>query len=427
MNYEEALEFVHCGFFGGTRPGLERVSELLAKLGNPEKKLRFIHVTGTNDKGSFCAMTDSILRAAGYGSGLFTSPYIVRFNERMRFRGEPIGDGELAGILTRIRPAAEAMEDRPTEFELITAAAMLWFAEKKADPVVLEVGMGGRLDATNVIDPDSTLLSVITGISLDHTSILGDTTEKIASEKAGIIKPGVPVLWCGDDSAAGKVIETVAKERGSRLFRPSRKASNAFFTLDGTVFDYGRVKGLKLPLLGDYQLANAENVLSAVKILGSRGIVTGTRAVRLGLETVTWPARFELLGRDPVFVYDGGHNPEGVAAALESVNEYFGGRAVFVSGMLADKDWKKCAGMISAAAEKVFCVSPPGARALDARTLAAKYSELGTPSEACVSYEEAVASAVGLAKRISLPVLCLGSLYMYSDIKKAAAQVFGGK
>ena len=192
MTYSEALEYIECGFFGGTRPGLERVSELLEKLGNPQDKLRFIHVAGTNGKGSFCSMMDSVLREAGYRTGFFTSPHIERFNERMMINGEEISDGELAELTAYVRPFAESMEDRPTEFELVTAIAMLYFARHGADPVILEVGMGGRLDATNIINTQ--VISVITGIALDHTAILGDTIAKIAGEKAGIIRPGVPVV-----------------------------------------------------------------------------------------------------------------------------------------------------------------------------------------------------------------------------------------
>ena len=196
MNYKESLEYIHCGFFGGTRPGLERVGELLGKLGDPQDSLRFVHVAGTNGKGSVCAMTDSVLRAAGYHTGLYTSPYLERFNERMVCDGEAISDEELAELTSYVKPFAEEMEDKPTEFELITAVAMLFFARHKCDPVVLEVGMGGRLDATNIIK--TPLVSVITGISLDHTAILGDTVAAIAREKAGIIKPGVPVIFGGE-------------------------------------------------------------------------------------------------------------------------------------------------------------------------------------------------------------------------------------
>ena len=185
-------------------PGLDRVKTLCKALGDPQDSLKFIHVAGTNGKGSFCAMTDSVLRAQGYRVGLFTSPYIMEFGERMRVDGENISDDELCSLVERVKPIADAMEDKPTEFELITALAFLYFAEKRCDYVVLECGLGGRLDATNVVK--TSILSVITGIALDHTAILGDTHEKIAAEKAGIIKKGVPALWCGAHDGAERVI-----------------------------------------------------------------------------------------------------------------------------------------------------------------------------------------------------------------------------
>ena len=191
MNYAEALEYIHSVMWMGSRPGLSRTKRLLELLGNPEKGMKFVHVAGTNGKGSTCAMLDSVLRAAGYKVGLYTSPYIVRFNERMCINGEPISDSELAELTAIVKPLAESMEDKPTEFELITAIAFVYFKRHNCDIVVLEAGMGGRLDSTNIIT--TPILSVITGIALDHTQFLGDTVEKIAQEKAGIIKKNVPL------------------------------------------------------------------------------------------------------------------------------------------------------------------------------------------------------------------------------------------
>ena len=193
MNYTEAIEYIHSVNWTFCKPGLERVTELCHALGDPQDSLKFIHVAGTNGKGSFCAMTDSILRNAGLKVGLFTSPYIVEFNERMRINSLNISDSELCELVETVKPIADKMTDKPTEFELITAIAFLYFARNDCDVVVLECGLGGRLDATNIIK--TPILSVITGIALDHTSILGDTVQKIAGEKAGIIKKDVPVLW----------------------------------------------------------------------------------------------------------------------------------------------------------------------------------------------------------------------------------------
>ncbi len=420
MTVDEALDFIHRGFFGGTKPGLERVRELLGLLGNPEKKLRFIHVTGTNGKGSFCAMTDSILRAAGYPTGLFTSPYVKKFNERMIFRGEPISDEELAALTEEIKPYCERMEEQPTEFELITAMAMLWFSRKKADPVVLEVGMGGRLDATNVIERP--IISVVTGVSLDHTAILGPTVAAIAKEKAGIIKPGRPVLWCGDSPEAEEVIRKAAGAAEAPFFTVNRRSAVLHSAdLDGILFDYSGFKNLRLPLLGTYQLINAENVITACRVLRREGLRITPKAVRRGLESVVWHARFELLSRDPVFVFDGGHNPEGVDAAVKSIRHYFPDGVYAVTGMLADKDWKYCSERIGSVAKKVFCITPPNPRALDAAALADRYVSLGIPARAFSSIADAVGAALEAAKAAGMPAVCLGSLYIYCDVSNAVS------
>ena len=215
MTYLEALDYIHSVVWKGSRPGLERITELLARLGDPQDDLKFIHVEGTNGKGSFCAMTESILRAAGYKTGLFVSPYIKNFNERICVLGTPISDSDLAEATALVKPHADAMADAPTEFELITAIGLVHFVKVGCEVVVLETGMGGRLDSTNIIkDP---LFTVITGIAMDHTAFLGDTVEKIAAEKAGILKKGAPVLWGGRDQRARNVIQNRADELGVSL------------------------------------------------------------------------------------------------------------------------------------------------------------------------------------------------------------------
>jgi dihydrofolate synthase/folylpolyglutamate synthase len=203
MTYEEALGYIHSICWQKSVPGLSRIGELCKKLGDPQKKLRFIHVAGTNGKGSTSAMTASVLRAAGYNVGLYTSPYIVRFNERMQINGQNIPDAELASVTEYVKPFAESMEDLPTEFELITAIAFVYFANHGCDYVVLEAGMGGRLDSTNIIEAENVAVSVITGIAMDHTAFLGNTDVKIAAEKAGIIKAGVPVVFGGAHTPVG--------------------------------------------------------------------------------------------------------------------------------------------------------------------------------------------------------------------------------
>ena len=267
MTYSEALQYIHSINWTFTKPGLERIGALCEKLGNPQNELKFVHVAGTNGKGSFCTMLDSVLRAAGYKTGLFTSPYIKEFGERIRYCGENISCDDLSRITEYVKPIADAMEDKPTEFELITAIGLEYFKRKECDVVILEAGMGGRLDSTNIIE--SSLLSVITGIALDHTAYLGETVEKIAAEKAGIIKRGGSVLFGGDSESAADVIEQRAREQGAVYSRVDRSTLRVVSTdLCTTVFDYKGREGLELGMLGLYQPKNAAMVISALAAKG---------------------------------------------------------------------------------------------------------------------------------------------------------------
>lgn len=424
MNYEETLEYIHCGFFGGTRPGLERVTELLSMLGNPQDRLRFIHVAGTNGKGSFCSMTDSVLREAGYHTGLYTSPYIEKFNERMMIDGEPISDAELAEITSYVRPFADSMQDRPTEFELITAVAMVYFERHKVDPVVLEVGMGGRLDATNVIK--TPVISVITGISLDHTAILGNTVAAIAREKAGIIREGVPVIWGGNSASASRVIRAKAEEKGCG-FVPVRKKKVRVnsMDLDGTSFTYDGITA-GLSLLGSYQPYNAANVIAAVKVLRTRGFGISDRNLLIGLKKARWKARFEMISRDPLVISDGSHNPEGIAAAIAGIRQYFGDeKVILLTGVMKDKDYPAMADELSAVAAAAFTLKPANPRSLDPALFAAEFIRNGVPAEGSASVDEAVCKALRAAKEQNRPLIALGSLYMYGEVRAAFRKQLG--
>lgn len=419
MNYTEAIEYIHSVNWTFCNPGLERVSELCSALGNPQDKLKFIHVAGTNGKGSFCAMLDSVLRAQGYRVGLFTSPYILEFGERMRVDGENISERELCELVELVKPIADKMEDKPTEFELITALAFLHFANKGCDYVVLECGLGGRLDATNIIK--TPLLSVITGIALDHTAILGDTHEKIAAEKAGIIKSGTEVLWCGSHEGAYRVIKEQAQKLNAHITKVDRSSLKIRkISLDGTVLDFKNYESLTLSLLGSYQPINATNVLSAIELLRAHGVAISDGAIRRGLASTVWHARFEVICKDPLIIADGGHNPEGVDGAIESVKRYFPSEKVgIVTGVMADKDYKYMAKRMSEVASDVFCLTPDNPRALPAEDYARVFSSLGVNAIACNSVESAVAAALFWANNTKRPVICLGSLYMYGDIVKA--------
>jgi len=423
VNIQQAIDYIHSVSWVFCKPGLDRIRTLCQALGNPQDKLKFIHVAGTNGKGSFCAMTASMLQAAGYRTGLFTSPYIVDFNERMQINGENISDAELIELVETVRPMADAMEDRPTEFELITALAFLYFAKHECDVVVLECGLGGRLDATNIIT--TPILSVITGIALDHTAILGDTIEQIAGEKAGIIKENVPVLWCGDDEVAEHVIRKQAQDKNAPVHTvPRQNLTVHAMNLDGTDFDFGRYKQLHLPLLGSYQPHNAVGALCAIDLLAELGIAVSEQAVRQGLACVAWPARFEIIHRDPLIIADGGHNPEGIDGAVGSIRAYFGDRKVgIVTGVMADKDYAYMAGRMAEVAEQVFCLTPDNPRALPAAEYAALFASLGVSAACANSVQEALTQAVAWAKQTEVPLVCLGSLYMYGEVRKALEKI----
>ena len=333
MTYTQALDYIRSANRPFCKPGLERVAALCEALGNPQDRLQIIHVTGTNGKGSFCAMLESVLRRGPYKTGLFTSPYIREINECMAVDGQSITDEELAELTAYIRPFADALEDAPTEFELLTAMAFVYFHRHECAVVVVETGMGGRLDSTNVIRHP--LLSVITGISLDHTAFLGDTVEKIASEKAGIVKPGAPVLYGGEEEAAWQVVEAVAQAKGSPVSRMDYASLTCHrMTLNGTQFDYGDYRKMELSLLGTYQPRNAAVVLQAVDLLRSQGLAVPESAVREGLVQVQWPGRFQLLSAQPPVIFDGAHNAQGIAAAVDSIAVYFPKRKVLFLGDL---------------------------------------------------------------------------------------------
>ena len=419
MNYEQALTYIHSVNWTFCKPGLERITELCGALGNPQEKLRFIHVAGTNGKGSTSAMLASILQNAGYRTGLYTSPYIRTFCERIRINGENIPQNVLANLTERIRPIADAMADKPTEFELITALAFAYFAEQNCDVVVLEVGLGGRLDSTNVIE--NTALSIITGIDFDHTALLGNTIEEIAKEKAGIIKTGRPILFGGGEGEAYDTVSGVALAKNAPFYcvdRSSYQEKEA--TLDGTQFDYLHYKNLNLPLLGAYQPYNVTLVLTAIDLLNKDGFSIDEDAVHRGLSLVRWPARFELLSRDPIIIYDGGHNPEGVRAAVASIQNYFGSQKVnLLSGVMADKNRDEMIETMKPVTARVFTVTPNNPRALSAEEYAAQLSSHNILATAYASVSEGVRAAIESSKEEGIPLVCLGSLYLYEEVEAA--------
>lgn len=423
MTYDEALEFIHRVNPMFCNPGLSRVRALCEALGNPQDKLKFIHVAGTNGKGSTSSMLDSVLRSAGYKVGLYTSPFILRFNERIRVDGEEIPDEDLSKMTERIRPIAEAMEDKPTEFELITAIAFDYFRERGCDVVILECGLGGRFDATNVIS--TSILSLITGISKDHVAILGDTIEKIAWEKAGIIKPGTPVIFGGEDEIARAVIEKEAKENGSDFSIVNHaKIEIKSADLSGSKFDFGDYESIKIKLLGLYQPRNAAMVLSAIDKLKVAGLSISDEAIRDGLLKARWAARFEIISEAPTVIFDGSHNAEGIRAAKESIKQYFGEEKVIaISGVLRDKEYEKIAADISEITEAVYTITPDNPRALAADKYAEVIRQKGTSATPTSSIKEALTLAIDNAKKSGSSVVILGSLYTYGNVIPAIKQI----
>ena len=423
MNYEQALEYIHSVNWAFCKPGLERITELCAALGNPQEKLRFIHVAGTNGKGSTSAMLASVLQNAGYKTGLYTSPYIRTFCERIRVDGENIPKETLASLTERVRPIAGAMEDKPTEFELITALAFTYFTEQNCDVVVLEVGLGGRLDSTNIIQ--NTALSIITGIDFDHTALLGNTIQEIATEKAGIIKQGRPVLFGGEEGEALDVIRAFALENNAPVYTVDRSSyCQREATLGGTTFDYLHYTDLRLPLLGAYQPYNATLVLTAIELLNRQGFAIDEGAVRKGLACVRWPARFELLSHEPIIIYDGGHNPEGVRAAVASVRAYFGTQRLnLLSGVMADKDRNEMIETMKPIIARAFTVTPNNPRALAAADYAAQLSAHGISAVSYGSVADGVRAAIESSKQEGIPLICLGSLYLYEEVEETVREL----
>lgn len=421
FSYEQAMNYIHSIGWRGSRLGLERTKELLFMMGNPEKKLKFIHVAGTNGKGSVCAMLSSVLTEAGYKTGRYTSPYIERFNERICIDGEPISDDELAVLTGYVAEFAEKMSDHPTEFELITAVGFEYFKRKNCEIVILEVGLGGELDSTNVID--SPIAAVITALGLDHTTELGDSIEMIAAAKAGIIKSGTSVVYYGSEKAADDVIAAKCKNVGARLKTPDYSQIKLMTSDErGLVINYKNYKHITIPLMGEYQQKNAAIVLEVIDIFTEKGYALSENAIRDGIAKTLWPARFEKLHKNPTLIFDGGHNPQGVKAAIGSLNLHFPGKkAVLVVGIMKDKNVDGVLSLLAPYADKLFAVTPDNPRSLDSHELCKMATEHGINAVNSCSVKEGIDAAIGYAcdKKI---ILAIGSLYMYSEVKKALAK-----
>ena len=422
MSIVETLEYIHSVKWQGSKPGLERTRELLEALGNPEKSLKFVHIAGTNGKGSTAACIASVLQNAGYRTGLYISPYILRFNERMQVDGEHISDEELESFTNEIRPFADLMADPPTEFELITALAMKFFLHKSCDIVVLEVGMGGELDSTNVIDTPEA--AVITTIGYDHVKELGPTIADIAKAKAGIIKSGGDIVIYGGAEEVESVFKRKAAECGANLRKADfSRITDREFSLKGIRFGLQPYGKLELPLVGSYQPYNATLAVTALELLREKGYKISDNDIVSGLGKVRWPGRFEILGRAPVFILDGAHNPQAVEVTAESLRIHFGDKKmVFVTGVMVDKDVDSMMGFVAPLAEMFIAVRPDYYRAMEAQKLASMLSGFAVPVRACETVTEGVAEAIRLAGKDGV-ICAIGSLYFSGDVRTAYSEV----
>lgn len=419
MNDAEAAAYLKTAAGRGYRLGLERVTELTERLGRPQEQLAVIHIAGTNGKGSFGAMLAAILAAAGRKTGHFASPALCSPHEYFRINGETASPAQFADTLTAVHAQAEQMADPPTEFEIIAAAAYTMFSAEKCSLAVIECCMGGDSDCTNVLS--APLLSVITNVRRDHCAYLGNTLAEIAAHKAGIIKQRRPVLTGCRSRSALRVISARAAELAAPLYRPDETLQPAHMTPEGTDCISRQFGALRLSLPGSYQLENAALVLKAVTLLRAEGISIPDEAVRRGLSACRWPARMELLAREPYVIFDGAHNPDGMQQAAETLTHCFGAEKslCFVLGVMADKEYARYPKLLKPLAAKIFTVTPDSPRALDAASLSGVFAAAGMPAEPC----ETVEAALRAALETGLPVIGLGSLYYYGAFRSAAEKL----
>ncbi len=426
MTYSEALENIHSLLSFGSRPGLDRVSELLRRMGNPQDKLRYIHVAGTNGKGSTCAMLSAILQAEGYKTGLFISPYITDFRERIQINNVPVSEETLTDAVEETLPLVNQLRDEGiiiTEFEYVNALEFYIHAEAKCDVVVLEVGMGGLLDCTNVILPP--LCSVITTIGLDHTAILGDTVEAIAEQKCGILKKGSIAVTSQQDARAMGVIEKTAEKLGIPLLKSENiEVEVKEISLKGSRFVYNN-REITLPLAGDHQIENAKTALAAVEAVRKEGLLKiSDSSIVEGMKNAVNPARLELLSEDPVVLLDGAHNPNGAEALKKAVEEFLSGKKIYcVMGMLADKDVDSTISLFDGLFEEVFTVPVSNPRTLGSKELAKKFKPYCDSVNPFDNAEKAFDAALDRAVKNCGAVLVCGSLYLAGELRPYIIQL----
>lgn len=427
MNYNEAMSYIHeVGNFGSNY-GLERTYRILELLGNPQESLKLIHIAGTNGKGSTTSIITSLLRANNFKVGMYTSPFLEEFEERIQINGENIPKDALAKLITKLKVVVDKVIEEgynhPTEFEIITCLMLLYFKEENVDYGVVEVGLGGRLDSTNVINP---VLSVITSISFDHTNLLGNTLSEIAREKAGIIKENTPVVIYPQEEEAYIEIEKSSKNMNAPLYLISPESCELLEIInEEKIYQYISVEfnneiiKVKLPLLGEHQIINAQLALKAYEIICEKEQINkDVNIVKEGFKNVKWIGRLEVMAKSPLIVIDGAHNIQGIKALRKNVEKYFKYNNIYLLlGILADKQVNEMIEEITPLAKKVYALTPHSDRAELSSDLRNEIIKINPNCTAYESYEDALNNALNEANEDDL-ILVSGSLYMIGDMRK---------
>lgn len=425
MNYNEALQFIHESHKFGMRLGLDNIKKLLELLGDPQNNLKIIHVAGTNGKGSTCSFISSILKESGYKVGLYTSPFLETFTERIRVNGENISEEEVGKIVSLIKEKIEIMVSEgysyPTEFEIVTAMAFYYYNQEKVDFVALEVGLGGRYDATNVIDKP--VVSAITSISLDHTGILGDTLAKIAFEKGGIIKENCPTIVYPQQEEASEVIKNICAEKKSKYIECDFKnieikSSNINSQIYNCNINGKELRDLEIKLIGDHQIKNSIVALNVIEYLNDIKITNiSEENIRKGLLETKWPGRIEKISENPMFIIDGAHNEEGAKSLANSIDKYFENKnKILVIGMLEDKDIDSVLDLLIPKFNKVITTTPDNPRAIDANKLKEKIERYNIEVTCKPNIKEAVDYALEISNKDDV-IISAGSLYMIGNVR----------
>lgn len=433
MNYKESLDYLD-ELYGmlGYDLGLGRVEALMNKMGNPQERVKVIHVAGTNGKGSICSMVSSVLTEAGYKVGVYTSPHLEKYNERITINGVQITDEDFAKYLTYTKDLCQELVKenigQPTVFEVVTGAAFKYFADNNVDFLVLEVGMGGRSDATNIVKkPECT---IIASISMDHMEYLGDTLAKIAYEKGGIIKENCPAVLLTGEKEVEDTIKAICKEKNSKLYFSSTVGAEIINQdITGTEFniknDVLDMEDVKIGLLGEYQLMNAAEVLMAFKAMNDNGLGLSEETIKAGLAKAKWSGRMEIVEKNPIVILDGAHNIDGISMLHKSIEKYFADKKItMLIGILGDKEYEKMLELIMPVAQKAVFTEPHSSRKWDVESIGELVEKYNTE----IHIEKDIEKAYDLAKSITDKddaVVCAGSLYLIGELYKLARKSEG--